>query len=102
MSRLVERLARAEARLKEIEDRDNIRIIVPLGADDTPIVIDLRSPENSTLPEWAKQYWPKTTSTVKPAKSSKPSKPSKVPRSSSRRSLDVSRQKTRRGKETNR
>ena len=116
MSRMAERLARAEARLKEIEERGNIKIIVPLGADDKPIVIDLRDRENSTLPEWAKQYWPKSKhsratvkdSARKPSKNSKQSKqqkttkPSTIPVSSRGRLTGSTRRTDGRGKETNR
>jgi hypothetical protein len=98
---MAERLARAVTRLKEIEEQENIKIIVALGADDEPIVIDLRNRENSTLPEWATQYWPKKTktSTGKPAKNSKSST---LPASSSRRSSEATRRSMRRGRRTER
>ena len=44
MSRMAERLARAEARLKQIEDRDKIRIIIAPGTNGKPLVIDFRDP----------------------------------------------------------
>jgi hypothetical protein len=75
MSRISERLARAEARLKEIEERDNIRIIIAAGADGKPQVIDFRDP--STHPwKQPKETKPSTraTETTKRSKLSSPAR----------------------------
>jgi hypothetical protein len=67
---MAERLARLEARAKEMDDKDNIRVIIADATYGRPIVIDFRDPE--TFP------WRAT------------SRPSKQPNKTRREALDTS------------